>query len=113
MNKNRVFFSSILLVFFLSCYADSSDWVRIDLNTKEFSKKHLLDVDKFHQEGDVITFMEKYLFPDNSYIVSRCSLDCERNVFKIMDIKNYNDKGDVINASFPDSEWTAIAPKSK
>jgi hypothetical protein len=113
MNNNRKLFSAIFLVFFLSCYAESADWVRVDLNTNEYSKKHYLDVGKFNKEGDVITFREKYLFPDNSFIVSSSSFNCEKNTFKILDIKNYNNKGESIDLAFPNPEWKAIAPKSE
>jgi hypothetical protein len=113
MNKNMKLFSAIFLVFFLSCYAEGADWVRVDLNTNEYSKKHYLDVSKFHQEGDVITFREKYLFPDNSYILSSYSMNCEKNIFKILDIKNYNNKGEAIDLAFPNPGWKAIAPKSE
>jgi hypothetical protein len=113
MDKKKKIFSVILFIIIFTFNVEASDWVRVDLNTREDVKKHFLNLKRISQAGTMITFWEKYLYPDNSSIMMKCAVNCERNEFKILDIRNYNAQGKAINIKFPSSEWTAINPYSE
>ena len=113
MNKKlfSVLFLGCLVLFTLR--ARASEWIRIDLNTKADSKKHFINLKQIEQNDGVITFREKYMYPDDSYILMKSSINCESKEFKILDISSHTAGGAIIKADFQLPEWTAITPYSE
>ncbi len=83
------------------------------MNTKADSKKHFINLEQIERKDGVITFREKYVYPDSSFILMRSSINCEKKEFKIFDIGNYTDRGTIIKTDFQLPEWTAITPYSE
>lgn len=73
MNKKLLL--SLFLVLLFALKAEASDWVRIDLETKEENTdKIFIDLESLHSEGKVITYWDKYLYQDNSSIICKISV---------------------------------------
>jgi hypothetical protein len=113
-HKKKIMLLSLLISVLFYLYADSTEWVRIDLPANGESRaKHFLDLDSFKPRGIVINLWEKYLEPDNSYFSTKVSINCEKREFKILYNYKYDAKGQLIESNTSPSEWVTIAPTSQ
>lgn len=111
MNKKLLL--SLFLVLLFALKAEASDWVRIDLETKEENTdKIFIDLENLHSEGKVITYWDKYLYQDNSSIICKISVNCEKKEYQLLYIIKYNNKDELISTELPSKKWLPIPPDS-